>query len=91
MEYEELLTLDDAAKVLNVSVRTLFRIRQTGALYHTMAGKRVRYTLEQLHDYVRRNIVKPGVKASAAKPNKPKDPEQSRAERELREAHGITF
>ena len=90
MEYEELLTIEEAAAVLKISVPTLYRIRISGEISCTRAGRRIRFTWEQINEYIKRGTAKNGVKPSG-KPRAKKDPEQDRALRELRDVHGMNF
>lgn len=90
MEFERLLTLYETAEVLNVSIRTLFRIRQAGALRGVRVNRRLRFTWEQINEYIRRGTVKPDVK-KAVKAKAPKDPEMNLALRDLVEEHSLVF
>ncbi len=47
MEHEQLLTPSEVAGVLKISMRTLLRIRKSGALRETRAGQSVRFTWDQ--------------------------------------------
>lgn len=88
LDCDQMLTLTDAARVLRVSVRTLFRIRQTGQISYVQVGRRYRFTPEQIEQYIRKSTVKPPQKQES----KPKQhPDQARALKELAEIHGIKF
>ncbi len=90
MEHEQLLTPSEVASVLRISMRTLLRIRKSGALRETRAGQSVRFTWDQINDYIRSGNAKPSVKRTV-KERTAKNPEQNRAIRELADRHGLNY
>ena len=65
-----LMSIDEAAKVLGVSRRTLWTLSKDGKVETVMLGSRRRFTERALLDYLNRNVhpVKPKPKLPKPKP-----------------------
>ena len=48
-----LLTVKEAAKFLNVTETTVYRLTRVGALPHLRVGRSIRFSMEILEEYVR--------------------------------------
>ena len=56
---EALLSSVDVAKQLNCTVRTVLNLRDKGELEFVRIGRLVRYTQQQLENYLEKQTVKP--------------------------------
>ena len=56
---QPLLSEQEVANVLGVSLSTMRRMRNRGEIKHTYVGKRVRFRLDHIDDYLKQNEVNP--------------------------------
>jgi excisionase family DNA binding protein len=60
--HEKLFSIKEAAKILNISPKTLNNLKRNGLISHIHYDRRIYFRYEDLSAFIEENLIKPFVK-----------------------------